>query len=296
MRKAATTGKAAQLGMPLDRAYKMPAIASTPQPISSAARKLPSDLTIGLILASVLGVALSTGLSMAATPLDARPNDDAPPNLAKLVAHRETETVKERNEYTYRQTVTLQELDGSGAARGEFREVRDVVFSPAHERTEELIGKPSNGLKNLKMTEEDFRDIREIQPLTLSEEQLWNYDTKFRGDETMDDVDCWVLQIKPRQILEGQRYFEGLLWVDKKEYNIVRLQGQAVPQIQSMGQQNLFPRFTTVRKPIDGKHWFAMFTYADDTLQFRSGPQREKLTIAYTNYKRFSATSTFTVK
>ena len=84
--------------------------------------------------------------------------------------------------------------------------------------------------------------------------------------------------------------------MDKKEYNIVRLQGQAVPQIHSLREENLFPRFTTIRKAVDGKHWFAMFTYADDTLQFRTGPQREKLTIAYTNYKRFSATSTFNVK
>ena len=172
----------------------------------------------------------------------------------------------------------------------------DIIFSPTHERTEELIGKPTNGLQLMAMTDEDFRDIREIQPLTLNEEQLWNYDTKSRGDEVMDDVDCWVLQIKPRQILEGQRFFEGLLWVDKKEYNIVRLQGRAVPQLIARGQENLFPRFTTIRKPIDGKHWFAMFTYADDTLEFRNGPVREKLTIAYSNYKRFSATSTFTLK
>jgi hypothetical protein len=247
-------------------------------------------LTIGLILASLL---VSPFLCARALRAQA---SDVPPNLAKLVAHRESETIAERNEYMYRQTVTVQELDGNGSARGEYKEVRDIVFSPAHERSEDVIGRPSNGLKLLKMTEEDFRDIREIQPLTLSEEQLWNYDTKFRGEEPMDDMDCWVLQIKPRQILEGQRFFDGLLWVDKKDYNIVRLQGQAVPQIRSMAQENLFPRFTTIRKPLDGKHWFATFTYADDTLQFRSGPLREKLTIAYSNYKRFGATSTFTVK
>ena len=264
----------------------MPARPSTTQPISSTARKLPSDLAIGLILASVL----------LAPRLCGQTADGPPANLAKLVAHRETETTKERNEYTYRQTVTVQELDSHGAARGEYKEVRDIIFSPTHERTEELIGKPINGLQLMAMTDEDFRDIREIQPLTLNEEQLWNYDTKSRGDETMDDVDCWVLQIKPRQILEGQRFFEGLLWVDKKDYNIVRLQGRAVPEVITRGQENLFPRFTTIRKPIDGKHWFATFTYADDTLEFRNGPVREKLIIAYSNYKRFSSTSTFTVK
>jgi len=222
--------------------------------------------------------------------------DEPPANLAKLVAHRESETQAERNEYMYRQTVSIQELDDRGSARGEYKEVRDIIFSPAHERTEELIGKPNNGLKSLVMTDEDFHDIREIQPLVLTEDELWNYETKFRGDEVMDDVDCWVLQVRPRQILAGQRFFDGMIWVDKKEYNIVRLQGQAVPQIYSMKQENLFPHFTTVRKPVDGKHWFATLTYADDTLQFRTGPLRERLTIAYSQYKRFSATSTIIVK
>jgi len=232
---------------------------------------------------------------LAAPP--ARPQDAEPPaNLAKLVAHRESETEAERNEYMYRQTVTIEELDDHGGARGVYREVRDVIFSPKHERTEELVGKPINGLKLLLLTEEDFHDIREIQPLVLTEDRLWNYETKFRGEETMDDVDCWVLQVRPRQILEGQRFFDGTLWVDKKEYNIVRMQGRAVPEIRTTKTENLFPGFTTIRKPIDGTHWFPIYTYADDTLQFRSGPQRERLRISYANYKRFRAESTFIPK
>ncbi|HWC98033.1 MAG TPA: hypothetical protein VG456_14835 [Candidatus Sulfopaludibacter sp.] len=240
-------------------------------------------LAIALILTSVLAAPVMRA-------------EDPPPNLAKLVAHRETETEAERNEYTYRQTVTIEELDQNGGARGQYREVRDVIFSPKHERTEQLIGKASNSLKNLIMTEEDFRDIREIQPLVLTEELLWNYETKPRGEENIDGVDCWVLQVRPRQILEGQRFFDGMLWVDQKEYNIVRMQGQAVPQIRTMKSENLFPRFTTIRKPIDGKHWFPIYTYADDTLQFRNGPQRERLRIGYSDYKRFGAESTFTAK
>ena len=47
--------------------------------------------------------------------------------------------------------------------------------------------------------------------MVLTEERLWNYETKFRGEETMDGVECWVLQVRPRQILEhvGGRIFEG---------------------------------------------------------------------------------------
>jgi hypothetical protein len=196
----------------------------------------------------------------------------------------------------YRQTVTIEELDEKGVARGTYKEVRDVIFSPKHERSEELVGRPQNGLKLLVMTDEDFHDIREIQPLVLTDDRLWNYETRFKGEEAVDDVDCWVLQVRPRQILSGQRFFDGMLWVDKKGYNIVRMQGQAVPQILTMKSENLFPRFTTIRKPLDGSHWFPIYTYADDTLQFRTGPQRERLRISYANYKRFGAESTLIVK
>ncbi len=228
-----------------------------------------------------------------ATPLSGQ---EPPANLAKLVAHRETETETERNEYTYRQSVTLDELDDHGGARGQFRETRDVIFSPQHDRTEQMVGSGSNGLKNLILTEEDFEDIRNIQPLVLTEDRLWNYETKFKGEETMDEVDCWVLQVRPRQILQGQRFFDGMIWVDKKGYNIVRMEGMAVPQIRTTKAENLFPRFTTIRKPLDGKHWFPVYTYADDTLHFRTGGQRIRLRIAYSNYKRFGAESTLIVK
>jgi len=221
---------------------------------------------------------------------------EPPENLAKLAAKRETETEAARNEYTYRQTVTLEELDSHGSLRGEYREVRDIIFSPTHERSEQVIGTPRKTLQNLILTDEDFRDIRDIQPLVLTADRLWNYDTKFRGEETVDDVECWVLQVTPRQFLEGQRFFAGLIWLDKKEYNVVRMEGRAVPEIRTTKTENLFPRFTTIRKPVDGRHWFPVVTFADDTLQFKSGPQRERLRIEYSNYKRFGVESTFTPK
>lgn len=264
---------------------------STSQPTNRAARKsagrvLPSDFFIGLILAFTL-------LGLAGPVPGIHAQEEPPPNLAKLAAHRETETEAERNEYMYRQAVILEELDNRGLARGQYKETREVIFSPEHERTEQIVGKAENTLQNLKLTPEDFADIRNIQPLVLTEERLWNYETRPRGDENVDGVDCWVLQVSPRQILEGQRLFDGMVWIDKKEYNIVRMEGQAVPQIINTKSENVFPRFTTIRKPVDGKHWFPVYTYADDSLPFRSGPQRIRLRITYTNYKRFGAESIF---
>jgi len=274
------SGTAAHSGMFFWRAYSKPAALKPIQPVNRAARKAPSLGCIGLILASGLAPAVLA--------------QDPPPDLARRVAHMESETQRARDHYTYRQSVTVEELSERGSMVGEYREVRDVIFSPTEERTEQIIGAPLLTLKNLKLTDEDFADIRNIQPFVLVEEMLRIYETKFRGDEKIDDVDCYVLQVRPRQILSGQRLFDGMLWIKKDGLAIIRSEGQAVPQVLSTKQENLFPRFTTVRQMIDGKHWFPIFTYADDTLPFRTGPQRIRLKIRYSNYKRFGADSSIT--
>ncbi len=210
------------------------------------------------------------------------------------MAHIETGTQRERDHYTYRQSVTVEELSDRGTMAGQYREIRDVIFSPTAERTERMIGQPLSTLKNLKLTDEDFADIRNIQPFVLVEELLPIYETKYRGDETIDNLDCYVLQVRPRQILSGQRLFDGMLWIKKDDLAIVRSEGQAVPQVLTTKQENLFPRFTTIRQNVDGKHWFPVFTYADDTLPFRTGPQRIRLRIRYSEYKKFGADSSIT--
>src|ERR1019366_5109549 len=165
--------------MPFQRAKPRAITHSSDQPIHRVARKPPDVFAIALILTSVLPASFLAPQARA---------QDPPANLAKLVAHRETETETERNEYTYRQGVKIDELDDRGAARGQYRETRDVIFSPLHDRTEVILGTPSNALKNLILTQQDFEDIRNIQPLVLTQDRLWNYETKFRGDETIDEV------------------------------------------------------------------------------------------------------------
>jgi hypothetical protein len=214
---------------------------------------------------------------------------EPPADLARRVANRETATEAERGHYTYRQTVSISDYSG------EYRETRDIIFSPSGERTEVAVGKPSNNLRRLLLTEEDFRDMREIQPMLLTRDTLWLYDTKFRGEDSENGIDCWLLEIRPRQILEGQRLFDGTLWIDKRDFSILRSDGKAVPEILRMKQDNLFPRFTTLRERI-GEYWFPSKTLADDTLQFRSGPVRMRMRIEYSNYKRFGAESSIEYK
>ncbi len=213
------------------------------------------------------------------------------PELIREVAAKASEFAAARNHYTYRQTVLFQELDLRGGEVGRYREVRDIIFSPQQERTEVVVGRPLLNLKNLRLTEEDFRDIREVKPFVLTREELPRYQVKFQGREAMDEQDCLVWELKPRQILDGQRLYEGRIWVSERDRQIIRAEGRPVPQIHRLKGENLFPHFTTVYRPIDGQYWFPVRTLADDTLYFRSGPQRVRLVLRYDDYKRFTSQS-----
>jgi len=231
--------------------------------------------------------------TLASSPL---PAQDPPPGLVRKIAEREARNFDERSHYAYRQEVQLEDFPARAPA-GRYRETREVIFSPQGERTERLTGTPQSHLSRLVLTPEDFEDIRNIQPLLLTPELLPRYEIRFRGEETMDGHDCWVLEMRPRQILAGMRLFEGMLWAEKEGLNIIRTEGQAVPPVYSHVEgkesENLFPRFMTTRAPFDG-YWFPTLTFADDTLPFRTGPLRVKMTIRYTDYQRFGAESKIT--
>ena len=233
----------------------------------------------------ILTVPLTLALMRAADP---------PEDWIRRVAARETETEAARAHYTYRQTVTVEDFTPKGIKAGMYRDIREIVFSPGGERSERVVGKPIVQLERIKMTEEDFRDLRDVQPMLITKDTLFLYERKYRGEDTVDGIACWMLEIKPRQILQGQRFFEGTLWIDQRDFSVVRTEGRAVPQIVTTKEENLFTRFTTVRVKIDGEHWLPTKTFGDDLLQFRSGPQRIRTIIDYSNYQRFGAESKIT--
>lgn len=238
--------------------------------------------SIALILASALSL-----------PLLGLDDDQPPSDLLQNIAKKASETWKARDNYTYRQSLTLQEVDHRDLVVGEYHEIREVTFSPNGARYEKTVGTPQNTLTRIKLTPEDFADIRSVEPFFLTLGTAWLYKLEYKGQETVDGMPCYVVHIAPKQILSGQRYYDGLLWARKSDYAVVRTEGQAVPQIETTTQQNLFPHFTTIWRDVEG--WMFPFeTLADDTLFFKDWPQRIRITIRYVNYKKFGVQSTLT--
>src|SRR5260370_16469006 len=112
--------------------------------------------------------------------------DEVPADLVRRVAARESETAQVQSNYTYRQSVSIDEIDRRGATVGFYREIRDIIFSPKQERTEQLSGKPTDTLMSLKLTDEDFRDIHKVHPLLLTKKPASPSAPNFRADNTIN--------------------------------------------------------------------------------------------------------------
>ncbi len=75
-----------------------------------------------------------------------------------------------------------------------------------------------------------------------------------------------AFSVKPKKMEKGKRYFDGKIWVDDKDLQIVKTYGKGVGIVKKRATQ--FPKFETYREQIDGKYWFPTYTHADDTLHF----------------------------
>jgi hypothetical protein len=144
------------------------------------------------------------------------------------------------------------------------------------------------------LTPEDLQDLRNVQPFVLTSAEVGEYDVQYLGREKLDEIGCYSFSVKPRKVTTGKRYFEGQIWVDDRDLQIVKTYGKGVGELKSGSSKNqAFPKFETYREQIDGKYWFPTYTHADDTLHFKNGDNvRMSMTVKYQSYKHYEGKST----
>lgn len=247
-----------------------------------------------------LAAALFTVLALTAAvfaqegPLNtSQPTGISPDEIIKRFAAKEKEFQQARDQYTYRQSVKVQVLDGE-TVTGEYQQVFDVLFDDQGKRMENVVFAPQSTLENggLSMDEGDFEDIRHRLPFVLTSDEVPEYDILYVGQQQEDELHCYVFDIAPKQIVGKKRYFQGRIWVDDHDYQIVKTFGKTVPDThpgKKGKEEHLYPKFTTWREQIDGKYWFPTYTRADDILHFQTGDIHIREIVKYTDYKRFGS-------
>jgi hypothetical protein len=222
----------------------------------------------------------------------AQPKGTTVEEIIHRFADKEKEFKEARDQYTFRQTVKVQTVDGN-TVTGEYQETFDVLFDDKAKRLENVVYAPQSTLENggISMSPEDVDDIRHRLPFVLTSDEISEYSILYAGQQQEDELHCYVFDIAPKQIEGKKRYFQGRIWVDDHDFQIVKTFGKTVPDIRKKKgrEENLFPKFTTWREQIDGKYWFPTYTKADDTLHFSLQDVHIREIIKYTDYKRFGS-------
>jgi hypothetical protein len=218
--------------------------------------------------------------------------------IIKRFGQRESEFNRARENYIFRQSVKVQTIsDDTGKPDGEYQQVTDITFDKQGRRSERVVFAPQNSLERVIMSPTDFEEIEHRLPFVLTAEEMPLYDIKYVGRQKVDELDTYVFEAGPKTMEKGKHYFQGKVWVDQQDFQIVLVNGTTVPQDTRRGHEDLQPPFTTYYEQIDGKYWFPTYTKAEGTLHFpgSNGSMRQDVhmrnIVRYTDYKQFRATS-----
>ena len=253
---------------------------------------VPLPVILLLVLLSVLAAPQAARAQQG--PLDkSEPKGITAEEIIKRFATKEKQFKEARDQYTYRQDVKVQTLDGD-TPDGMYQEVFDVSFDDKGHKVKNVVFAPQSSLTRIGMTREDFDDIENRLPFVLTSDEIGEYDILYVGQQKQDELNTYVFDIAPKQMLPKKRYFQGRIWVDDHDFQIVETYGKIMPERHKKNDENLFPKFTTWREQIDGQYWFPTYTRAEDTLHFSTQDVKIREIVKYTNYKRFGSKSRIT--
>ncbi len=121
---------------------------------------------------------------------------------------------------------------------------------PEGARIEKVAYAPPNTLTAISLDPGDIQDLRQVQPFVLTTEEVPKYYIRYLGREQLDEISCYTFAVKPKKMESGQRYFEGIVWVDDRDLQIVKSYGRGEGAKQNSDHQ--YPQVRNVSRA-DGR-------------------------------------------
>ena len=126
-----------------------------------------------------------------------------------------------------------------------------------------------------------------MQPFVLTTNELPKYFIRYLGREQLDEISTYAFAVKPKKMEAGKRYFEGEVWVDDRDLQIVKSygRGEGAKQAATINIRSLKPiasRWTasTGSRPTPSRTPRCISSDND---------QRMRMTVKYEDYKQFKS-------
>jgi hypothetical protein len=209
-----------------------------------------------------------------------------PEEIIKKFAEKEDEYLAAQPGYGYRRTIRIDEFDRAGKLAGQFSMTTETIRASNGQVVNKVVEHPQSTLHYFTLEPEDVKEFDRIPRFPLTTSQLVKYDLKFIGEEQVDEIDCYIFQVKPKGVDRAHAYFEGIAWVDTKFMEVVKTYGKWVNELGDVHVGTMpFTTYETYRENVDGKYWFPDYQRSDDTLHLKDTSVPVRLVIKWTDFK-----------
>src|SRR5678815_2849877 len=189
--------------------------------------------------------------------------------IIQAFTSKEVEFRRALNNYSFKRDALIQSLGMGGQVIGEYHRVSNFTFDDQGNRYEKISFFPMPTMGEI--SQEDIDDLGGINPFALEPSKAPLYNFRYVGKEKIDELNLFIFDVTPKIMPKpkkgGERLFQGRIWVDDQDLQIVKTKGKGVPETKI----NKFPNVETYRQHIDGQYWFPTYSYADEELIFENG-------------------------
>jgi hypothetical protein len=211
--------------------------------------------------------------------------------VIKKLSNREDVYFQARMHYTYRKTIRIQELGPDGKPVGEYLMVTQPGRDEDGATFDKVVEHPKSTLQHMQLESEDFETLNRMPAFPLTTSQLSKYNLKYLGKDQLDEISCYIFEVKPKVAERKNAYFQGIVYIDDKYMEVVKTYGSWVNDLGEMksSPQLPFTMFETYREFVDGKYWFPTYARSDETLHLKDGEIPVKMVIKWSDFKPLAA-------
>jgi hypothetical protein len=225
----------------------------------------------------------------------AAPQGMSPQELIQKLIKNEDQVETARSHYKFTQDVLVQTMNDK-VVDGQFHQITNVSYDEKGKRIENVSFAEQSTLRGIEISEADLDDIRSFMPWILTSQQAPQYTITYAGKQHVDDLETYVFHVEPKTLEKNKRYFQGRIWVDDRDIEVVKLCGKSVPEaIAKKKKKNqpveVRPSFVAYRQIVDG-NWFPAYARVDDTLHFAVESVHVREIVKFTGYHRAGTTQT----
>ncbi len=241
--------------------------------------KLKLFLGSAALIGSLVVVASAQSEAISSAPL-------AQAEVNRIIAaftNKEKTFRKALNQYSFKRDAVVQSVGMGQQITGEYHRISTFTFDDSGKRYEKITFFPMPSFAGT-VTPEDLEDLGGVGPFALEPERISEYNFRYVGREKIDELNLFVFDVSPKVIPDAkktkERFFQGRIWVDDQDLQIVKTRGKGIPETKT----NKFPIVETYREHIDG-FWFPTYSYADDELVFDNGETLHiRIRVKYTDF------------